>query len=126
MVISYEKARNWLVVDPDSGIVIPHVRSSDPDKGWIEVYSTTACHPKADLDMIVIQDGVTDTRPYTFIEMRDPKTNRKEWLTRRLYCRFDVVDKYSGEVIFEVAGHRADERTRSPDRYAAEIRDVLR
>lgn len=121
-VISWQKAKNLVVVDPDTGIQIPHVKSVDPQAGWLEVYSTTPCAPSEGMEMVFITnapDGsqVTERFFYTFVDMRDPATGQKYRLTARHHGRYDLVDRYSGEVVNEVRGPRFSKRVRAPEKW---------
>lgn len=124
MRIPASQAKNLVVVDPVSGMEVPHVKEVDPEMGWVEVYSTMPAVPG--YEMQVIRGGVTEVLPYTFIRFLDSETGQHSYGTRTCYGKFDVVMKATGEVIHEVLkGGQLPERIRLPHVLADETREIL-
>lgn len=116
-----------LVVDPHTGHQVMHVKACDPDpvKGWLEVYITTACPLDDQMHMIVVIDGVTTTRNYTFMVLTDTGTGAQMYMTTNVTCDFDVIDKDTGEVFYECRrGYPISQRFLDPSGVASEIQGV--
>lgn len=116
-----------LVVDPHTGHQVMHVKACDPDpeKGWLEVYITTACPLDDQMHMIVVIDGVTSTRNYTFMVLTDCGTGNQTYMTKALQVDFDVIDKDTGEVLYECRrGNPISQRFLDPSGAASEIQGV--
>lgn len=101
--LGWQQARNLLVVDPATGLQIEHVRSTDPDLCEIEVYKTTPTVPG--YEMITVTKGadgkeVQEVKDYTFISMSDFE-GRRAYVTSIEHREFDLVNKYTGEVVRE-------------------------
>lgn len=116
-----------LVVDPDTGLVIPHVKevqtteaqaASHPDhRPQLILYLTTP----APIPMQVIENGVTTERPYTFVVIRNLGTGQREYMTWCCDCRFDLVDKRSGEVLLEAQGQPVPLKAADPEAYCRQL-----
>jgi hypothetical protein len=109
-VIDWGKAKHLLVVDPFTGLQIPHVKAADPEASYLECYSTTACAPFEGMEMLLVEkqpDGseVTEKVWYTFVSMRDG-LGRRSYLSTGAGGAFDLVNKYTGEVEFESRSQR--------------------
>lgn len=110
MVIPQNLRSKLLIVDPHTGFQVAHVKDCDPDpeKGWLEVYTTTPCCNDPDMQMLVVtkdKDGKeqTDRRNYTFMVITDTGTGNQHYATRRLTgVAFDVISRVTGEVMYEV------------------------
>jgi hypothetical protein len=118
-MIPWDQARNLVVVDPYTGREIPHVKATDPVQGWLEIYTVVPCAPFEGMEMLHITklaDGteVTEKFHYTFVQMHDGSGHRF-YLTYYETCAYDLVNKYSGEVIHEsTAKAQASLRAREP------------
>lgn len=130
MKITWEQAKKLLIVDPRSGLVVPHVAACDPQAGWVETYSTMPCSPEAGMEMSVFTknekgEKVEEKFIYTFISCTDPITGRRYYDSRAHYFAFDVVHKDTGEVMHEVAGGPVPEKILKPWIRAAETRSIV-
>jgi hypothetical protein len=99
VIIPYWQARELLVVDPETGKQIEHVKAADPDECWLEVWSTYECHP--DHKSVWVEGGKTVERDYMLMQMTDMATGKKSYATTVQKRNFDLVNKYSGEVVRE-------------------------
>lgn len=109
MVIPKHLRSKLIIVDPHSSRQIPHVKDcdADPERGWLEVYTTTPCCNDPDMQMLMITKNAqgqeqTERRNYTFIVITETGSGQQHYATRMLNIDFDVVDKFSGEVMYEV------------------------
>ncbi len=112
MIITYAQARNLIVCDV-KGIQIEHVKAVDPDAGWVETWSTYENHP--DHKSVWVEDGKVVERDYMLARVRSCD-GTFTYLSRVHKIDYDVVDKRTGEVVYEVRQYRpefissADER----------------
>jgi hypothetical protein len=113
-LLSWQEARNLLVVDPANGLQIEHVKACDPDAGWLETWATYEC---ADGHQSLWKkgDGSVEERPYMLLSMTDACTGRQEYMTRVHRRDFDLVDKRTGEVLREVRLPPREEEEASPE-----------
>jgi hypothetical protein len=95
-VLSYQRAKDIIVCDP-TGQVIEHVCSTDPDVGWVEVWCTYPC-ADGHRSLWQTQNGTLEERDYMLLSL----DNGSDYMRRRDYRHFDLVDKYTGEVLREV------------------------
>lgn len=100
MVINHRHPRApWMiVVDPATGLQIEHAKAFDPDAGWVEVWCTYEAHP--DHKSVWLQDGKTVEKDFMLLRMTDFEGN-STYMSRQYFRDFDVVDKLTGEVLYE-------------------------
>jgi hypothetical protein len=98
-LISYQEARHLLVVDPNTGLQIEHVKAIDPERGWVEIWSTYEAHPEH--PSLWMENGVAVERPVMLMNLRDPETGQVTYMSRVKYRDFDVIHKDTGEVFYE-------------------------
>lgn len=99
-LLTAAQARNLLVVDPTTGLEIQHVKAADPEKCWLETYTVNKCEPGFEA-MFQKPDGTWEYRDWTPVVTRLGDGSAPEFLTRARNCEYDVVDKYSGLVVYE-------------------------
>lgn len=99
MLIPWQQAKRLLVVDPSTGLQVEHVKACDPQTGLLEVWATYEAAPGH--SSIWLKDGRPEERPYMLLQMTDMYDGSRSWMTRFLAQDFDVIDKYSGEVLYE-------------------------
>lgn len=119
-----------MVVDPDDGMQILHVKNidTDPVKGYIEYYTTSPTPPGDEMFLFTKDENGTDVREthnYTFVSCKD-FTGKRFYLTGFTYCRYDLVDKYTGLVELEIEGPPVPFIVKNPTAKAQEILDILK
>lgn len=96
---SHPDARNMIVADPATGMQIEHVKEIDPDAGYVEVWCTYEAHP--DHKSVWLQDGKVVEKDFMLLRMTNG-AGETTYMSRRHYRSFDVVNKHTGEVLYEV------------------------
>lgn len=113
MIIPYWQARDLLVVDPDTGLQIEHVKAADPDARWVEVWATYEAAP-GHKSLWLEEGGKTVERDYMLLRMTDMADGRVTYSSRVLYIDYDIVNKHSGLVVHEVRQVRAVAEDETP------------
>lgn len=113
MLIPHQQARNLVIVDPRTGLQIPHVQGADPDLGYVIIPRTTY----AIVPMIITEAGVSREVPYTFVIIRNGDGSGRAYSTWECRCRFDIVHKETGEVLHEIDGPPAPLEITDPATY---------
>lgn len=103
MLIPHQQARDLVIVDPRTGLQIPHVQGADPDMGYVIIPRTTY----APVPMVITEAGVSREVPYTFVIIRNGDGSGRAYSTWECRCRFDIVNKHTGEVLHEIQGRDA-------------------
>lgn len=99
MIIPHQQAKDMLVVDPHTGLQIEHVAATDPDKGWIEVWATYPCAEGH--KSVWIEEGKTVERDYMLLQFTIQGRGHT-YQTRILHIDYDIVNKHTGLVLYEV------------------------
>jgi hypothetical protein len=113
MLIPHQQARNLVIVDPRTGLQIPHVQGADPEMGYVIVPRTTY----APVPMIITEAGVSREVPYTFVIISSGDGSGRSYATWSCRCGFDIVNKHTGEVLHEVDGQPAPLEITDPAKY---------
>lgn len=113
MLIPHQQARNLVIVDPRTGLQIPHVQGADPDLGFVIIPRTTY----AVVPMIITEAGVSREVPYTFVIISSGDGSGRAYSTWSCRCRFDIVHKETGEVLHEIEGPDAPLEITDPATY---------
>lgn len=92
-------ARRMIVVDPVTGLQIEHVKAVHIDQGWVETWRTYEAHP--DYKSVWLQDGKTVEKDFMLLRMTNG-CGETTYMSRIDYRAYDVVDKFTGEVLHEV------------------------
>ena len=100
-VIPWQMARELIAVNPATGMQIEHVRACDPERMLIEVWCTYPCVPGYE-SVWTNSDGTTEERNYMLLQLTDPVTGERTYMSRVEYIDYDLVQKYTGEVLYEV------------------------
>ena len=103
------------MVDPHTGLQIEHVAATDPDKGWIEVWATYACHP--DHKSIWTESGVPVERNYMLLQFTG-FNGRTTYQTKILHIDFDIINKHTGLVLHEVRQKRSEDEVEASEQAA--------
>jgi hypothetical protein len=99
-LLTSAQAKNLLVVDPESGLQIEHIKAVDPEKCWFEQYTINKCEPGCEA-VFQKPDGTWETRDWTPVVTRLGDGSAPEFLTHTRTQEFDLVDKNTGEVVTE-------------------------
>jgi len=97
-MITYQQARNLIVCRPD-GIQIEHVKAVDEVAGTLETWQTYD-HAEGH-QSVWVEGGKTVERPYMLLGMVQPDGSYT-YMSRVWRIDFDVVDKRTGEVLYEI------------------------
>lgn len=97
-LIGWQQARNILIVDPKTSKQIEHVKAADPERAWLEVWKMMECHPE--YKSVWVENGQAVERDITPIQFTDGGGVRS-YATGECYRDYDVVNKYTGEVVAE-------------------------
>ncbi len=97
-IFSWQQAKDLIVTDVD-GKQIEHVKCTDPDKGWIEVWCLYEAHP--DYKSLWIEDGKAVEKDVMLLSLTD-MTGYKSYMTKVLNIDFDLVNWKTGLVVREV------------------------
>lgn len=119
-------ARFMIIINPETGKEIRHVKYVDPERGILGAYVATPCAPGRDNRMQLVHNGDIEYLNYTFLDMRDAATGVKYYPTREHKCAFDVVHKLTGVVLYEsTCTDPAPERVLNPEAVADEVQATL-
>lgn len=88
-----------LLVCDENGVVIPHVKTINTDAKSLEVWATYEAHP--DHKSLWLQDGKPVERDFMLLRIQQ-HDGSYTYMSRIEYRNYDVVDKFTGEVLHEV------------------------
>lgn len=118
-------SKRIIVVDPQTGKEIRHVVWVETQSQTIGVKTVVPAHPLVPM-VFAHADGSSETLPYTFVEFHDMGSSRRQHLSTSWHVSVDIVDKHTGEVLYEFQGMALPLRLSDPAAYcqAMDIGDL--